>query len=143
MNKVRIKSSESKDYLGKSGKGLITSLGLKNNLRSNKCKKSSYAITNVSMKDISSIIKEFEKLPYKSYVRKRPKHKPNDSYFHLARQIHKCMMRSDSFNSDINPVRTEMTGTQQISIFRVCYSYDIKSKEILVDKNSFQVCYTD
>ena len=30
--------------------------------------KSRYAITNVGMKDISKIIKRFEKLPYEGYV---------------------------------------------------------------------------
>ena len=51
----------------------------KNIGRSNK-KNSRYTITNVSMKDLSNIIKEFEKLPYKGYVRKRLKHEPADSY---------------------------------------------------------------
>ena len=40
-----------------------------------------YDITNVSMKDISKIIKEFEKLPNKVYVQKRPKPKPTESNF--------------------------------------------------------------
>ena len=40
-----------------------------------------YAITNVSIKDHSNAIKDFGKLPYKGYLRKRPKHDPIDSYF--------------------------------------------------------------
>ena len=79
-DKIIIKSSEPKDYFDRSDKGLITSLGLNINV-SSKVKKARYAITNVSMKDLSMIIKEFEKLPYKGYVWKRPKHEPTDSYF--------------------------------------------------------------
>ena len=30
------------------------------------------------MKDRSEIIKEFERLPYESYEKKRPKHEPTD-----------------------------------------------------------------
>ena len=65
------------------------------------------------MNDLSNIIREFEKLTYKSYERRRPKHEPTDSYFYLAIQISKCMMRADTLNSHIYPVRTEMTGTKK------------------------------
>ena len=76
---MRIKSSESKNNLGRSGEGLITSLGLKANTRPKKYKNARYAILNISNKDLSKIIKEFEKLPYESYERKRPKNDPTDS----------------------------------------------------------------
>ena len=62
QEKIRITSSEPKDYLGRSGKRLTNSLGLKTNVRSKKYKKARYVITNVSMKDLSKIIKEFEKI---------------------------------------------------------------------------------
>ena len=61
------------------------------------------------MKYISKIIKEFEKLSYKVYVQKRPKHDPTDSCFYLARQLHKCMIRYNAFNLHVGPVRKEMT----------------------------------
>ena len=67
------------------------------------------------MKDISNIIKDFEKFLYTGYVRKRPKHEPTESYFYLARQLAKCMMIDDDFNLHVDPVRTEMTGTQYYS----------------------------
>ena len=51
---------------------------------------------NVSEKDISKIIKEFEKIEKLNYEKKRPKYEPTDSYFHLAIQLAKCMMRSDN-----------------------------------------------
>ena len=63
------------------------------------------------MKDFSKIIKEFERLPYEGYVRKRLKYKPNDSYFYLSIQLDKCTMSADAFNLHIDPVGTEMTGT--------------------------------
>ena len=74
-------SSYSKDYLVISVKEFIISMGIKTNVRSNKYKKSRYAINNFSMKDLSNIIKEFEKLLYKGYIRKRTNYEPTDIYF--------------------------------------------------------------
>ena len=143
VDKMKITSSEPKDYLGRPGKGFITSLGLKTNVRSKQYKKASYDITNISIKDLSKIIKEFEKLPYKGYVTKSPKHEPNNSYLYLARQIYNFMMRSDALKLHVDPIRTEMTGMQQIPILHICDSYESESKEIFADKKSSQVCSTD
>ena len=111
MDKVIIKYSESKVKLVISGKRLITSLGLKAKTRSKKYKKAMYAIVNVSKKDVSKIIRDFEKLPYDSYEKKRPKYKPTDSYFYLSIQLVKCMIRVDALNLENYPVRTEITDT--------------------------------
>ena len=62
LNKTETTYSESKGKLGRSGKGLVTAMALKTKVRSKKYKKARYAIGNVSMKDLSNIIKEFEKL---------------------------------------------------------------------------------
>ena len=80
------------------------------------------------MKDLSKIIREFEKLPYKSYEGSSPKHDPTDSYFYLSRQLAKCMMRYDALNSHVYPIRTEMIGTQQILISHVCSTDKSKSE---------------
>ena len=69
---------------------------------------------------------DFERLVYKAYVRKRPKHEPTESYFYLARQIDKCMTRADAFNLNVDPVITEMTGMKQITISHVCNFKEIK-----------------
>ena len=66
LYKMRITSSESKDNLVRSGKGLITSLGIKAKLRPHRQIKARYAIVNVSKKDILKIIREFENLPYET-----------------------------------------------------------------------------
>ena len=63
------------------------------------------------MKDLSKIIKEFEKLPYKGYAQKRPTHEPTEIYFYLTTNLAKCMMRADDFSLHVDPVRTETTGT--------------------------------
>ena len=76
-------------------------MGIKTIGRSKKKKNSRYAITNVCMKDISNIIKEFEILPYNGYVRNRTKHEPTNSYFYLLKHVYKCMMRADAFNLNI------------------------------------------
>ena len=58
---MRITSSEPKDILRISGKGLITSLDLKAEVIPKTYKKARYAIINVIKKDISKIIRKFHK----------------------------------------------------------------------------------
>ena len=67
LENIKITSSQSKDNSVRSLKLLITFIGIKGKVRPHKCKKSRYAIGNFSKKDLSNIIKEFEKLPYESY----------------------------------------------------------------------------
>ena len=62
LDKMETTSSESKVKMEGSGKWLVTALALKTKSRSKKYKKARYAIGNVSMKDLSDKIKEFEKL---------------------------------------------------------------------------------
>ena len=69
-----------------------------------------YAIGNVSEKDIYKIIQEFEKFEKLPYEKKRTKHEPTESYFHIARDIAKCMMRSDKLNWYNHGGYTKMTA---------------------------------
>ena len=57
LEKMRITSSDPKDNLGRSVKGLITSLGIKAKEIPMKYKKSSYAIGIFTKKDPSNIIR--------------------------------------------------------------------------------------
>ena len=41
--------------------------------------KARYSIGNVSKKDLSKIIRDFDKFSYKGYERRRPKHENTDS----------------------------------------------------------------
>ena len=54
------------------------------------------------MRDLTKMIKEFEKLSYEGYVQKRPKNEPTDSYFYLARQISRSMILVDAFNFHVS-----------------------------------------
>ena len=69
----------------------------------------------------------------------RPKHDPTDSYFYLARQIVKCMMRADARKLHVYPVRMEMTAPSS----HVCYTDESEWKEFLVNENLSQSCSTD
>ena len=62
LDKMETTSSESKVRMEGSGKGVVNALALKTKARSKKYKKARYAIRNVSMKELSNKIKEFEKL---------------------------------------------------------------------------------
>ena len=107
--KMKIIYSDSKEKLGRSVKGLITSLVIKAKVSPYKYKKARCAIGNISKKNLSNIIRGFEKLPYESYENKRPKHEPTDSYFYLEIQLAKCMMIYDALNSHVYYVRTDIT----------------------------------
>ena len=50
-----------------------------------KYKKARYAIVNVSKKDLSKMIKKFEKIGRVPYVKRIPKHEPTPRYFHLVK----------------------------------------------------------
>ena len=76
LNKMETKSSESKERLERSGKGLVIALAFKTKVKAPKYKKGRYAIRNVSEKDLSMIIKEFEKIGELPYDRSIPKHDP-------------------------------------------------------------------
>ena len=69
LEKMKTTSSQSKGKPERSGKGLITSQGFKTKVRSQKYKKARYAIGNVSEKDLSKIIKDFEK--FVNYLMRR------------------------------------------------------------------------
>ena len=76
LNKMKTTSSQSKVKLERSGKGLVTALDFKTKVRSQKYKKARYTIGNVSKKDFSKIIKEFEKIGKLPYVKRIPKYEP-------------------------------------------------------------------
>ena len=55
---------------------MVTALAFKTKVRSQKYKKARYAIRNVSEKNLSKIIKEFEKIGKLPYEKRIPKHEP-------------------------------------------------------------------
>ena len=95
-------SSESKVKMEGSGKRFVTALDLKTRARPKKYKKARYAIGNVSMKDLSKKIKEFEKIVRVSYLKRIPKHEPTSSYFHLVVCLGECMMRFGENNHHVH-----------------------------------------
>ena len=58
---------------------MLTYLGFKSKVRPHKHKKARYAIGNVNKKDLSKIIKEFDKFEKLTYEKKRLKHEPTES----------------------------------------------------------------
>ena len=90
-----------------------------------------FAITEVSLKDLYTIIKEFKDLPYEGYARNRSTHIPTDSYFYLERNIEKFMMRNSR-----GLLRTQNMSTQKMSNSRVCSMDERESRSINVN-----MCY--
>ena len=83
---------------------MVTAVALKTKATSDKYKKARYAIGNVSMKDFSNKIKEFEKIVKVPYVERIPKHESTSSYFHLVVCIGECMMRCGENNHTVHDV---------------------------------------
>ena len=110
LNKMKTTFSGSKENFERSRKGLVTALDFKTKVRSPKYKKARYAIGNVSEKDLLKIIKEFEKIGKLPYEKNMPKHEPTTSYFHLVRQLAKCMAISDQLNRYDHGSYAEMTA---------------------------------
>ena len=106
-------------------------MDFKTKVRSPKYKKERYSIGNVSEKDFSKIIKEFEKIGKLPYEKRNPKHEPNPSYFHLVRQLAKCMMRSDEHNLHVHGSYTGKTAPSS----NVNITDEDESKEIIVHEN--------
>ena len=89
---------------------MVTAPDFNTKVRSPKYKKARYAIGNVSEKDLSKIIKEFEKIGKLTYEKKMPKHEPTPRYFHLVRQLVKCTMISDQLNWHVHGSYTGKTA---------------------------------
>ena len=94
---------------------------------------------NVSEKDLSKIIKEFEKIEKLPYEKRRPKHEPTSSYFHLIKQLVKCMMRSDNLNWYDHGGYMEMTAPSS----NVNVTDKDESKQIIVHKTLSDNSFTD
>ena len=118
---------------------MVTALAFKTKARSPKYKKERYAIGNVSEKDLTKIIKEFEKIGKLPYEKKRPKHEPTGSYFHLARQLSDCMMRSDTLNWYDHGGNTKMTALYS----NVNVTNESESKRSTVNEKLSQKCSAD
>ena len=106
--------------------------GSQDQSRVDKIKKAKYAIGNVSEKDLSKIIREFEKSEKLPYGKKRHKHEPTESYFHLAREIAKCMTRSDKLNWYGHGSYTKITA--------VNVTNKSESKRSIVNEKLLQKC---
>ena len=78
LDKMKITFSESKGKLERSGKGLITSLGFKTKARFANIQKGKVCHRKCIKKELSKIIKDFEKIKKLPYDKKGPKHEPTD-----------------------------------------------------------------
>ena len=118
---------------------MINSLVFRAKVRPQKYRKVRCAIVNISKKDLSKIIRDFEKFEKLPYEKKRPKHEPTYRYFCLARQLVHCMMRADALNWHGYGGYTEMTDPS----LNVCSTDKDKSKRIIMHKTLSQSCSTN
>ena len=62
------------------------------------------------MKDLSNIIKEFEKHFRVPYVKRIPKHEPTSSYYHIVECIAYFMLRCGEYNQHVHGGYAEETA---------------------------------
>ena len=96
--------------MGEIRKGVGNRSGSQDQSKVERYKKARYAIGNVSMKDLSKIIKEFEKIVRVPYVKMIPKHEPTWSYYHLVGCIAEFMLRYDDYNHHVHVGYAEETA---------------------------------
>ena len=104
---------------------MVTALALKTKARATKNIKARYAIVNVSMKDLSNKIKEFEKIVKVPHLKKTLKHEPTLSYFHLVECLRKCMMISGENNHHVH----ENYGKEMAPSSNVKYTDEDKDED--------------
>ena len=133
---------------------MVTALDLNTKARSEKYKKSRYAIGNVSMKDLSKKIKEFEKFVKIPHFKKEPKHEPTLSYLHLVECLRKCMMRSGEHKQHVhnsygketasssNVKDTEKDTDEDESNHSIARSFDEPSSETLESESDCNIVNT-
>ena len=75
--------------IGEIRKGVGNRSGFQDQSKVTKIKKARYAIQNISGKNLSNIIKEFEKIGKLPYEKRIPKYEPTPSYFHIVKSTFK------------------------------------------------------
>ena len=117
---------------------MIASLGIDTIRRPKKIKKARFAITKVSLKDISKIIMEFKDLPHEGYVGKRYKQMSTDSHFYLEGKL--CKLYDEKWEWPCKNTKTSMQNmsnfnmsTQKMSDLHVCSTDERKSKRVTVN----------
>ena len=84
LDKREVTSSESKDFMGISGKGLTTSLDISTKSSNNK-QKARFAITDIANQDFRKLLKKFNNLPYIGYKSKQVHNEPSEAYLFLIK----------------------------------------------------------
>ena len=115
-------------------KGVGNCSGFQDQSKVAKIQKGEVCHGNVSKKDLSKIIKEFEKIGKVPYVKSILKHDPTSSYFHLLRCIAECMIISDEHNRHVHGSYAEETAPSS----NVNVTDEDESKEIIVHKTLSQ-----
>ena len=72
-------------------------------------------------------------------MKRIPKHEPTDSYFHLVRQLAKCMMRSDEHDWHVHGSYAEETAPSS----NVNVTDEEESKEIILHETLSENQYKD
>ena len=82
--KWQVTSSESKDYMGRPGKGLTASLDLRTK-RSNKKQKTRFSNIDINNQDVRKLLKKFNNSSYLDYKSKKVHNEPTEAYLFLIK----------------------------------------------------------
>ena len=109
LDKRGVASSESRDYMVRSGKGLTTSLTLRTK-RPNKKQKARTAITDITNQYFRKLIKYFSNFPYLGYKEKQVHNEPTEAYFFLIKHIYKLIKSKNRIWLCTKIVKSDVDG---------------------------------
>ena len=125
MDKREVISSESRDYMVISVKGLTTSLTLRTK-SPNKKQKSKTAITDITNKCFRKLLREFKNSHYLGYKRKQVHKEPTEAYFFLTKQVPKRIksnnhvwLRTKRVKLDVDKMFLHVNKTIQYRIISI------------------------
>ena len=90
LNKREVTSSVSRVFMGRSGKGLTTSLTPKTKITDKK-QKSRTAITDITHQEFIKLFKKFKNLPHLCYKKKQVHNEPTEADFFLIKHLSKLL----------------------------------------------------
>ena len=120
LDERQLISSGPRNYVGRSGKRLTTSITLRNSGRSTNKRKASNTNNEVVTKYFTKIIEKFKDIPYLGYRKRWVKNDLTEAYFFLAKQIYQLLKNNRNIISHekrLNmAVSTKNTSMKQLSM---------------------------
>ena len=115
LYKRKVASSGPSDYVGRSGRGLTTSLNIRSRRMSKNKQKARNTNICVAIQTFVEILEEFKDVYYTGYSRKKAKNQPTKSYYFLVKQISKLLKSNKQVLIRTKREKSEVVRTKNVS----------------------------